>query len=297
MKRFEGALQIFGIGEALKRNMLLHYMGTETYNVLCDHLSPEDPEAKTYEEIVTLLGQYFDPEPLEMVELWKFRQRMQREGESVAEYITALQREAKYCGFGDYLQKGLRNQLVFGLRNQRIRTRLIEEKDLTFDKAKQIALSMEASGEGAEVLNRRMQEVNLMDRKKLQPGRDAAVKVTNPTNKFMCFRCGSEAHLADKCEHKNKICGLCKKKGHLKRVCLSSNAQTSKIKNHPKKHSANLVDNSEVSESEGSDEERVYVVDVCKLEHCSNDMSKIFLNVRVGGALIQFEVDSGSLRR
>lgn len=110
------------------------------------------------------------------------------------EFITALQREAKDCGFGEYLQKGLRNQLVLGLRNQRIRTRLIEEKDLTFDKAKQIALSMEASGEGAEVLNRRMQDVNLMDRKS-QPRRDAtaasaAKKVTNPINKCLCFRCG-----------------------------------------------------------------------------------------------------------
>ncbi|XP_055645629.1 uncharacterized protein K02A2.6-like [Toxorhynchites rutilus septentrionalis] len=112
-----------------------------------------------------------------MVELWKFRQRMQREGESITEYITALQRDAKYCGFGEYLQKGLRNQLVFGLRNQRIRTRLIEERELTFDKAKQIALSMEASGEGAEVLNRRY-EVNLAERKKSQPRRDATAATT-----------------------------------------------------------------------------------------------------------------------
>lgn len=159
---------------------------------------------------------------------------------------------------------------------------------------------MEASGEGAEVLNRRMQEVNLMDRKRLHAGRDsaatAATKVTNPTNKFTCFRCGSEAHLADKCEHKNKICGLCKKKGHLKRVCLSSNAnhsQMSKNQNRTKKHSTNLVED-DVSESECSDRDRVYVVDVCKLEHRSNDLSKIFLKVIVGGALVQFEVDSGS---
>lgn len=126
VKRFEEALQIFGVPDANRRNMLLHFMGPETYNVLCDHLSPTKPEAKTYEEIVTLLEGYFDPQPLEMVELWKFRQRMQREGESIIEFVTALQREAKYCGFGEYLHKGLRNQLVFGLRSQRIRTRLIE---------------------------------------------------------------------------------------------------------------------------------------------------------------------------
>ncbi|XP_055533820.1 uncharacterized protein LOC129723554 [Wyeomyia smithii] len=173
VKRFEGALLIFGIPEANRKNMLLHFMGAETYDVLCDNLFPTEPENKTYNEIVTLLGEYFDPKPLEMVELWKFSKRMQREGESIAEFITALQREVKYCEFGEYLPKGLRNQLVFGLRNHRIRTRLIEEKNLTFDKAKQIALSMEASGEGAEVLNQRMQDVNLMDRNS-QSRRDTA---------------------------------------------------------------------------------------------------------------------------
>ncbi|XP_055522484.1 uncharacterized protein K02A2.6-like [Wyeomyia smithii] len=236
-----------------------------------------------------------------MVELWKFSKRMQREGESIAEFITALQREVKYCEFGEYLPKGLRNQLVFGLRNHRIRTRLIEEKNLTFDKAKQIALSMEASGEGAEVLNQRMQDVNLMDRNS-QSRRDtaavtAAKKVTNPTNKCFCFRCGSEAHLADKCEHKNKVCSLCKKVGHLKRVCLSTNEphkQKFKSKNKSKKYSTNLLNDSVDSELECTDNDQVYVVDVCKIENDSKDLSKIFLKVKVGESLVQFEVDSGS---
>lgn len=69
VKRFQGALQIYGVPDENRKNMLLHFMGAETYNVLCDHLSPTDPEDKTYDEIVTLLGEYFDPKPLEMVEL------------------------------------------------------------------------------------------------------------------------------------------------------------------------------------------------------------------------------------
>ncbi|XP_058817499.1 uncharacterized protein K02A2.6-like [Topomyia yanbarensis] len=137
-----------------------------------------------------------------MAELWKFRSRMQTDGETITEFVTALQREAKYCKFQDYLPKALRNQLVFGLRNQRIRTRLFKEKDLTFDKAKQISLAMEASGEGAEVLNRRMHEVNLMDRKKRkrQPVQNPAQlgdnKVSSATGPE-CYRCGSLAHLAN----------------------------------------------------------------------------------------------------
>lgn len=119
VKRLEGAMRLFGVNEDVKQCVLLHYMGSETYNILADNLSPAEPEEQTYQQIVTVLGSYYDPEPLEMVELWKFRSRTQMEGESIAEFITALQREAKHCKFGEYLQKALRNQLVFGLRNQR----------------------------------------------------------------------------------------------------------------------------------------------------------------------------------
>lgn len=308
VKRLESAMLIFGVPAASKLNMLLYYMGAETYNLLCDHLSPIEPETKSYDEVVAALDGYFDPEPLEMVELWRFRSRNQREGETITEFITALQREAKHCKFDTYLQKALRNQLVFGLRNQRIRSRLIEERELTFDKAKDIALSMEASGEGADVINRRMQDVNLMDGRKTKrhPAQAAApsgstVQVTNTTNRT-CFRCGSDAHLANVCAHKDTICSHCKKKGHLKRVCISFTSATAMMRRSTlaSKHSkfnANMVEQEEEEASEDSDNEvvnEICTIDVCKLEGNGSPLSKIFLDLSVNDVPIQFEVDSGS---
>lgn len=298
VKRLESAFQIFGVPDANKKNMLLFYMGAETYNVLCDHMSPTEPETKTYAEIVSTLESYFDPEPLEMVELWKFRSRQQKEGESITDFITALQRESKHCKFEAYLPKALRNQLVFGLRSQKIKSRLIEEKNLTFDKAKQIAISMEASGEGVEMLNRRIHDVNLSDIKKPQHQSSygpSGSKVTNKnTNK--CFRCGSETHLANTCAHKNTICGFCKKKGHLQRVCLAfTNEAKSKGKFHVKKYQAHLVEEDNSSDTEVDNDQEVCVFEIGKINDEDYALfPKIFLRVKVGGGVIKFEVDSGS---
>nr|XP_029714096.1 uncharacterized protein LOC115258178 [Aedes albopictus] len=143
VKRLEGAFRMFDVPDNRKKDYLLHYMGTSTYDLLCDHITPAEPEHKTYQELVDTMGAFFDPEPLEIVEVWKFRSRTQKEGEAIMEFVTELQRSAKFCKFAGYLEKELRNQLVFGMRSKQIRSRLIEEKNLTFDKAKDIAVSME----------------------------------------------------------------------------------------------------------------------------------------------------------
>lgn len=201
VKRLEGAFRMFEIPDNRRKDYLLHYMGASSYDLLCDHITPAEPENKTYEELVNTMRAFYDPEPLEMVEVWKFRSRKQKEGETIMQFITELQRDTKFCKFEGYLEKELRNQLVFGMRSKRIRSRLIEEKNLTFDKAKEIAVAMEASGEGAEVLERK-HEVNYTERKTMH--REPVTKVTNNTNK-QCYRCGSEAHLATACRHKTVV--------------------------------------------------------------------------------------------
>lgn len=305
VKRLEGAFRMFGVPDNRKKDYLLHYMGAPTYDLLCDHVTPAEPEDKTYQELVTTMGAFFDPEPLEMVEVWKFRSRKQKEGETIMEFITELQRDAKFCKFEGYLEKELRNQLVFGMRSKRIRSRLIEEKNLTFDKAKEIAVSMEASGEGAEVLERK-HEVNYTERTTMHRG--SGRKVTNHTNR-KCYRCGSGAHLASVCKHKDAVCNFCKKVGHLQRVCLrfasqstdGKESKTDRLSKSKKKWHAHMIEEeSDQSSCEGSCEDETDVDDVCVLDICkvdddtSTSLSKIILPLKVNKAMIRFEVDCGS---
>ena len=56
-----------------------------------------------------------------------------------------------------------------------------------------------------------------------------------------CYRCGKSGHAPEKCYHKEKMCNVCKKKGHIASVCRSSkqkqrNTDTKKGQGQSKMH-------------------------------------------------------------
>uniref|UniRef100_A0A182XPM8 RT_RNaseH_2 domain-containing protein n=1 Tax=Anopheles quadriannulatus TaxID=34691 RepID=A0A182XPM8_ANOQN len=135
-------------------------MGGEAYDVLCDKIAPKRPRECEYKEVIATLEEYFHPEPLEISENFRFKCRRQGDKdahsaeESVDEYLVALRKIATTCNFGQYLSTALRNQLVFGLKRNDIRNRLLEKRNLTLEEARDIAVGMELSKKSsAEIEN------------------------------------------------------------------------------------------------------------------------------------------------
>ncbi|KAK9730808.1 hypothetical protein QE152_g14168 [Popillia japonica] len=50
--RLEDAFEIFNITEERRVFYLLHYMGNEAYNIVCDELAPVQPRTKSYDELI-----------------------------------------------------------------------------------------------------------------------------------------------------------------------------------------------------------------------------------------------------
>ena len=70
------------------------------------------------------------------MERYTFRQRAQRPGGSVREYITALHELVANCNFGQLSDELIRDQLIEKTNNPRVRERLLMEPDtLTLEKA------------------------------------------------------------------------------------------------------------------------------------------------------------------
>ncbi|XP_029157207.1 uncharacterized protein K02A2.6-like [Nylanderia fulva] len=186
--------------------------------VLCDRLDPDDPYAKSFEELCNKLGEYYAPEPLEIAEIYTFRKRMQKEGEAAQEYIAALQKLSLYCKFGNYLNTELRNQFVFGIKNPRIQARLLETIDLTKERALKIACAMEMADQGVN----KLKDESAVAVDFVGAGSKNKKKSKEKDRRKQPFgkaECGGN-HLAPSCSlPRNTKCLECGGYGHLKKVC------------------------------------------------------------------------------
>ena len=80
-----------GINNAGRRkDILLSSVGSQTYSLIRNLVSPAKPGDKSFDELVQLLRDHFNPRASEIVQRFKFNSRKQ--GESVTEYVAALRK-------------------------------------------------------------------------------------------------------------------------------------------------------------------------------------------------------------
>ena len=122
-----------------KRAIFLTEIGADLYSTLV----PAKPKDTSLANIVQALEKHFNPAPLEIAESFHFGTRSQKPGESIGEYVVALKKLSIHCNFGEFLNRALRDRFVCGLNNVKIQNKLLTTENITFDKACQIAKSME----------------------------------------------------------------------------------------------------------------------------------------------------------
>ncbi|XP_070573783.1 uncharacterized protein [Ptychodera flava] len=143
--RMERFYRVNGITEEeSKKDALLYCIGQTAFSGVGGYTPASKPADKSLAEIVACLEKYYDQARMELAGAFHFLKRDQKPGESVQDYITALKQKLRDCNYKECCQgRILRDKLVTGLYNSKIRQHFMTMKDiseLSFVEACEIAV-------------------------------------------------------------------------------------------------------------------------------------------------------------
>ena len=144
-----------------RRALFLSAVGSKAFEVLRTACLPQKPNELSIPSLVEHLQQRFEPLGLKRANCLTFSKRIQRDNESVSEFISAIQDLASKCDYGANLDEALLDRLIAGLRNNDIRHKLISTPSLSYTDAKTLALQRDAVRIEAKALAQAVQISNV----------------------------------------------------------------------------------------------------------------------------------------
>ncbi|KAG8141375.1 hypothetical protein E2320_007002 [Naja naja] len=118
---------------------------TTVFDTATALLVPHSIKTIQWEDLKEILSNHYSPKPSHFARHHAFRRWTQAEGEFISGYMAALRAAALHCGFRDYLEDVLLDQLVCGVRDLRLQRRLLAKGDLTLKLAIEESQAAEVS--------------------------------------------------------------------------------------------------------------------------------------------------------
>ncbi|KRZ72456.1 Retrovirus-related Pol polyprotein from transposon 17.6 [Trichinella papuae] len=185
------------------------YLTTSTFEYVQD--------CKSYEEAIAKLNDVYVKPKNVIFARYEFISRKQRDGESLEEFLHALQRLSKNCEYKNvtaeqYREEMIQDTFINNMSSDEIRTRLLEHNALALNSAKEKAKLYTKSD---PIIN----SVSAVD-----PGTE--ITNTSAAIKQVCYFCGKRRHPRVNCPARNTTCNNCGKVGHFAKVCKSASKRT-----------------------------------------------------------------------
>lgn len=182
-----------------------------------------DADKNNLQIIKDRFKEYFAPKTNISFERYIFFKIEQNEDELFNEFLTRIKTQASKCEFGNLLDEMLKDKIVFGIKSNQVREKLLTEDNLDLTKATTICKTSE-------------QASKQLDEFEGKSKTDKILVVKNKNTKkeqnenFDCKRCGTN-HKSRECPAFNKQCIKCNKNGHFAKMCRSKMKQDTKLKN------------------------------------------------------------------
>ena len=220
--------------EATQTAILLNIAGPEALDIYHTFTFAEGEDANTMATVLGKFKAYCQPHRNTVFERHRFWTREQEEDEPIDQWLTDLRTRAESCEFGDQRDLLIRDKIIFGIRDARVKERLLREPNLELPKAVDICRAAEATKFQVQAMAKEAvteapaaQVHAFTDRR---AGREetatrvaedrSAKSPSKASAKAPCKYCG-ERHPPRRCPAYGKTCKRCQKENHVAKVCRS----------------------------------------------------------------------------
>lgn len=214
--RFEIATGIDEASDKKRVCTLLSVIGDDAVKVY-DAFQYADGESEdNLEDVLRKFEGHCNPRQNTIFERYKFQCRNQEAGESGAQYMTELRHAADSCDFGGITTSQIiRDRFVHGLRDAKVRERLLRENALTLERAYEMVQAAEATVVQTHAMSGDQAVCTVQAPNRFR-GRDQGHK--DREGRVVCKNCPYD-HGPRSCPAYGKECRKCGKKNHFQSKC------------------------------------------------------------------------------
>ena len=227
-QRFEIATGTFKQEGLIRVATLLSVVGEDAAKVYDTFTWDDGQDEQCIDDVLRQFDRYCAPRTQVIYERYKFNNRNQAVGETISAYITDLRTIARNCAHEDITpDEIIRDRLVLGLNDDKMRERLLRITDLSLEKAIDICKAAEETSAQLQVMHGDMKNVSVVKKRqnRNQPKRTSHVNTPKPrpptdSDSYECKYCGRRHGKRD-CPAFGQICHQCNGRNHFKSCCRS----------------------------------------------------------------------------
>lgn len=201
-------------GEKEQCSAFLYIIGRDGRDVFNTMTIPDTDKDK-----IEVLFQKFKEycQPSENTIVWRnhFNTKTQARGESLGQFVTELRTLAKKCKFGQLSDELIRDRIVCGINNEKLKERLLRDGELTIPRTISVCRASEETTHMMTNLNHEKAAVATVSKKRDRGGQPYKQKPTPGPHKPRqesskpCGQCGMR-HDKGKCPAYGNKCMKCK---------------------------------------------------------------------------------------
>lgn len=208
--------------EAVQVATLLTVIGEEAREVFSTFTGwTAEGDDEKIKPVLTKFEEYCQPRKNIPFERYRFNRRSQESGETYDQYRTALRKLGDNCNFQTITpDEILRDRLVFGISDSKVRERLLREADLTLAKTDEICRAAESMSLQMKIVEENAS--TYVHTVKLGKEQLKSQESDKPVAYRECWNCGyRHEHKKETCPAFGKTCNKCNKKNHFAAKCRS----------------------------------------------------------------------------